>query len=323
MIIRPSLSGSLEKSVPPPLDIDGMPSPRLAYSLRKLRSGYTGAALRVRRGSDNTEADVYFYNQKEVTLNSMTSSGDTLQVFIGGETAFVTKWYNQSAETTKPDAVQTTTGRQPELISSGTFNNGIKFVTTGGFSAYGDYFQVNSYRLPNTDDNHTLLWMGRIFAFSTGGGAVVGLITNLDNFNDGAEMIAGINGTATNGDFRLAVDSHDEDSSSHYPANKNTICIGSYDRTRSTAQGGAGTSQIVRVNGNQTTKNTNEDKHVGRTDRFRIGCRKISNNPLNGSCKEVMVWESFVSLALQEILEKNIAIYHNTDLTNDPTPFNK
>ena len=33
-----------------------------AYSLRKLRSGYTGSAIRVRRSSDNTERDMGFYD---------------------------------------------------------------------------------------------------------------------------------------------------------------------------------------------------------------------------------------------------------------------
>ena len=126
MIIRPSMSGIFEKHVETPLDISGMPTARLAYGLRLLRAAYTGAAIRVRRDSDSTEADVYFYNQKEVTLNSLTSAGSTLRDFVGSDTAYVTKWYNQSAETTKPDATQTTTSKQPELISAGTFNKGIK-----------------------------------------------------------------------------------------------------------------------------------------------------------------------------------------------------
>ena len=305
MIIRPSFSGLYEKNVEPPLDITGMPTARLAYGLRKLRSAYTGAALRVRRSSDDTEADVYFYNQKEVTLNSLTSAGSTLRDFVGSDTAYVTKWYNQSAEATKPDATQTTTSKQPELISAGTFNKGIKFVTAGGYTAAGDYLQVDSYRLPNTDDDFTLIWAGQVFDFT----GTIGLISNLDNFNDGVELIG-----TTGPVYRIAIDSHDLDSSSGEATNTNTLVIGSYDRARSTGQGGDGTSQILRINATQYTKDTDEDKHVGRSDRFRIGCRKISNNPLNGASYEVLVFESFVSLALQAELEKNIAIYNKIDL---------
>ena len=306
MIIRPSMSGIFEKHVETPLDISGMPTARLAYGLRLLRAAYTGAAIRVRRDSDDTEADVYFYNQKEVTLNSMTSAGSTLRDFVGSNSAFVTKWYNQSAETTKPDAVQTTTSRQPELISSGVFNRGLKCVTSGGYSAAGDYLQVNSYRLPNTDDNFSLVMACEVFNFSGAGG----LISNLDNFNDGAEMIY-----LSTAAYRLAVDAYDEDSASGYPTYTRTIVSSTYDRGRSSAQGGDGKSMIVRVSGTETTRDVNEDKHVARTDRFRIGCRRINNNPFNGIIREVFVWESAVSDALQLLLEDNLAIYNEVDLS--------
>ena len=305
MIIRPSFSGLYEKNVEPPLDITGMPTARLAYGLRKLRSAYTGAALRVRRSSDDTEADVYFYNQKEVTLNSLTSAGSTLRDFVGSDTAYVTKWYNQSAEATKPDATQTTTSKQPELISAGTFNKGIKFVTAGGYTAAGAYLQVNSYRLPNTDDNFSLVMACEVFDFTGAGG----LITNLDNFNDGAEMIY-----LSGGSYRLAVDAYDEDSASGYPTYTRTIVSSYYDRSRSSAQGGDGKSMILRVSGVETTRDVNEDKHIGRSDRFRIGCRRINNNPFNGIIREAFVWESAVSDALKLLLEDNLAIYNEVDL---------
>ena len=40
-----------------------------AYSLRKLRSGYTGSAIRVRRSSDNTERDIRFWNNELDTVD--------------------------------------------------------------------------------------------------------------------------------------------------------------------------------------------------------------------------------------------------------------
>jgi len=318
MIIRPSFSGLFEKNVEPPLDISGMPTARIAYGLRKLRSAYTGAALRIRRSSDNTETDVNFYNGKEVTLNSTVDAGGTLRDFVGSDTAYVTTWYNQSGNTstqagggswtgypTAPNAVQTTTGRQPELISSGVVNNALKFVTAGGWTTYGDYFQVNQYRLPNSPDDFTLVWVGQVFDYTNAGG----IISNLDNFNDGVETLY-----LTDASFRLALDANDEDSAGGYAADANMSMIASYDRARASAQGGDGKSQIVRINGNETTRDTNEDKHIGRSDRFRIGVRKISNSPLNGTCREVFVWESQLSDALQVELEKNMAVYNEINL---------
>jgi hypothetical protein len=329
MIIRPSLSGSLGKNVIPPLDIEGMPTARLAYGLRKLRSAYTGPALRVRNGTTNVEADVYFYNNKEVTNNSMTSAGVTLQHFLGdGVAGYVPKWYNQSGNTstqagggswtgydTDPDAVMTTGSRQPVLVVDGVNIRarkqapGLKFETSGGWSAAGDYMQVNQYRLPNgNNDAHTLIWVGQLMSLANH----CGIIGNLDNFNDGVELIF-----LSPSGFRYSVDAHDEDTGNGFVRDdRNTIVIGSYDYSRATGAGGDGTSHVVRVNGNQTTRDTYEDKHIGRSDRFRLGARRISNSPLDGTMAEIFVFESFVSLELQALLETNIAIYNNIDLTN-------
>jgi hypothetical protein len=318
MIIRPSLSGLFQRNVIPPLDISGMPTARLAYSLRKLRAAYTGYALRV-RNSSGTEADVEFYNDKEVTSESMTSAGSTLRDFAGGGDVTVPKWYNQSGNTstqagggswsgyaTAPDAVQTTSGRQPLLMVSGAkTKNALKFETVGGHYAYGDYFQVNNYRLPNSPDDFTLVWAGQIFSFS--GGA--GLLVDLDNFNDGVELTGN-----TSVAYNVSVDSHDLASAASQPTDTNMVVIGSYDRSRASAQGGDGNSQILRVNGTETTKDTNEDKHIGNRNRFRIGARKDNKNPIDGTCREAFVWESQLSAALQVALEKNMAVYNEIDL---------
>jgi hypothetical protein len=44
----------------PSLLLDDYPNATVAYSLRKLRTAYTGAAIRVRRSSDNAEQDINF-----------------------------------------------------------------------------------------------------------------------------------------------------------------------------------------------------------------------------------------------------------------------
>jgi hypothetical protein len=82
-----------------------------AYSLRKLRTAYTGSAIRVRRSNDNTEQDIGF-----------TSSGDldtaSLKTFVGANSGFVTTWYDQS--TNARNATQTTAANQPRIINAGT-----------------------------------------------------------------------------------------------------------------------------------------------------------------------------------------------------------
>jgi hypothetical protein len=93
------------------LALDQISTPAAAaYSLRKLRTAYTGNAIRVRRSSDNTEADIGFTATGE--LNTAT-----LLAFVGTGNGFVTTWYDQSGN--GRNAAQTTAGAQPRIVSNG------------------------------------------------------------------------------------------------------------------------------------------------------------------------------------------------------------
>ena len=78
-----------------------------AYSLRLLRTDYTGSAIRVRRASDNTEQDIGFVNN-ELDTASLTS-------FCSGTNGFVKTWYDQSGN--GRDATQSTAANQPQIVS--------------------------------------------------------------------------------------------------------------------------------------------------------------------------------------------------------------
>jgi len=93
-----------------PLLLDLYPSAAAAYSLRKLRTAYTGNAIRVRRSSDNAEQDIGFVN------NVLDTS--SLTTFCGGTNGFVTTWYDQSGNVR--DIIQTTAANQPQIVSSGS-----------------------------------------------------------------------------------------------------------------------------------------------------------------------------------------------------------
>lgn len=80
-----------------------------AFSLRKLRTAYSGNTVRVRRSSDNTEQDIGFVG------NDFDSAA--FSSFIGAGQGFVSKWYNQGL--LGVDAAQATTTRQPGIILSG------------------------------------------------------------------------------------------------------------------------------------------------------------------------------------------------------------
>jgi hypothetical protein len=89
--------------------LDLYPNAAVAYSLRRLRSGYTGNAIRVRRSSDNAEQDIGFVSNVLDTASLLS--------FVGAGDGFVTTWYDQSG--LGLDATQTTAGVQPEIVTLG------------------------------------------------------------------------------------------------------------------------------------------------------------------------------------------------------------
>jgi hypothetical protein len=90
--------------------LDDYPNAAAAYSLRKLRSAYTGDVIRVRRASDNTEQNIGFVNDILDT--------SSLTTFCSGTNGFVTTWYDQSGNVR--NATQTTAANQPQIVSSGS-----------------------------------------------------------------------------------------------------------------------------------------------------------------------------------------------------------
>jgi hypothetical protein len=80
-----------------------------AFSLRRLSASYTGAVVRVRRSSDNAEADF------------TASQVNDIAAWVGsGNDGFVRTWYDQAGS--GRHAQQSTSGLQPRIVSSGSLN---------------------------------------------------------------------------------------------------------------------------------------------------------------------------------------------------------
>jgi hypothetical protein len=91
--------------------LDDYPNAAAAYSLRLLRTAYTGSAIRVRRtvGSPS-EKDIGFINNELDVAD--------LQSFCSGTNGFVTTWYDQSGN--GRNATQSTAIFQPQIVSGGS-----------------------------------------------------------------------------------------------------------------------------------------------------------------------------------------------------------
>lgn len=112
--------------------LDLYPNAGAAYSLRKLRTAYTGSAIRVRRSiipsGQPSEQDIGF-----VTGQLDTAS---LLAFCGAGNGFVTTWYDQSGNAR--NATQTTQANQPQIVNSGVIiiSNGEPIIDFNGTNSY-------------------------------------------------------------------------------------------------------------------------------------------------------------------------------------------
>lgn len=104
-----------------------------AWSIyRKLRAAYAGAAIRVRRSSDNTEQDIGFSG------NFLDTSA--LTTFVGANDGFVVKGYDQT--TNARDIIQTgDTTKQPKIVSAGSILIGSTGLPMALFDGSNDWMK--------------------------------------------------------------------------------------------------------------------------------------------------------------------------------------
>jgi len=143
---------------PTDLLLDKNPDAAAAYSLRKLRRTYAGPAVKVRRASDNVEADVYFDRNNEVSLESRVANvsetttgssqgsatftlavptlgeflGDADYVSGGATDGFVVVWYDQAKSN---NAEQLAAANQPKIYDATT---GVVLDSNGDATLDGD-----------------------------------------------------------------------------------------------------------------------------------------------------------------------------------------
>jgi len=81
---------------------------RAAYSLRIVRTGYTGNVIEVRRSSDDTLSS---FTAEQIT-------DGTLETWVGAGSGYIRTWFNQSISLNH-DLIQTTNSNQPIIVDSG------------------------------------------------------------------------------------------------------------------------------------------------------------------------------------------------------------
>lgn len=121
-----SIAKIVGQDVPPSYLLDTYTGSVAAYSVRKLNSSYTGACMRVREASGNTETDIGFDSNGYLDTAAIASH-------CGSAIGYVTKWYSQSTSGgtgSGNDAVQATSSQQPRIYdgSSVYSDNGLAAI---------------------------------------------------------------------------------------------------------------------------------------------------------------------------------------------------
>jgi len=120
---------------------------RCAYSMRRLFGVYTGPQIRLRRGSDNVEVNVWFDNNGDVSvIQGVTNANIT--TWLNGATGYITTWYDQSSISN--NLTQTTLSLQPSLVYD---------IALGGFTVYflnQTLFCSNVFGTSTVGDMHVL-----------------------------------------------------------------------------------------------------------------------------------------------------------------------
>jgi hypothetical protein len=131
-------------AAPPTPLLDDYPNAAAAYSLRLLRSAYTGDAIGVR--IDTTGQPEYNIGFVDGELDVATLEG----YCTGGLNAYVKTWYDQSGNGI--NATQTTAASQPQIVSSGSV-----LLQNNKPAIYfdGSNYQLNGIALSNYITNST------------------------------------------------------------------------------------------------------------------------------------------------------------------------
>jgi hypothetical protein len=247
------------------------------YSLRLMRTAYTGALIRVRRSSDNTELDInanVFGELDTVSLLDFAGTGD----------AFCKVWYDQSGNAN--DATQTTTANQPKIVSSGAVivENGKPAVE---FDGSNDQINLASYPFTGTDISvfsivKTSETVAGMNAYSFGDASNIFSHT----FNRSSSSTWGVAYSTTGPQYRQG-DTYNQAQSLFTQLNTGTTTTGYRDGTQG----------------------TQSNLCFGSFSQSVIGS-KYNGNYLNGTIQEVVIYDSNKSTDRTNI-ESNINTFYS------------
>ncbi len=284
LALSPSFGSAASSSILDRLSV----SSSAAYSLRKLRNAYTGNAIRVRRSSDNAEADIGF-----TTIGDLDTAA--LLTFVGSGSGFVTTWYDQSGN--NRNATQTTAANQPRIVNSGVLEavNGKPAISFDGLTQF-----LNLPTSGAPTQNSSLIG---VFQTTNSVFGAAGFI-NISNGTYNPEIRLGVGTGGSTTTYRAYWNVHyaTTDNPAVNFQNRSVFNV-------SFAASGGVTTNTVRVNGSEALSASRGGTWTGASE-FTIGRYIIPDAMRAGIVQELISFPSVLSTADRQTLERNMGDYY-------------
>lgn len=178
--------------------LDAISDAALAYSLRKLRTSYSGPAIRVRRTSDNAEQDIGFSG------NALNTAA--IESFCSGTDGRVATWYDQTGN--NRNVTQGTTTAQPIIATTGVVatSNGlpaVDFVANNHFMQSASLSIAQPYSFFEVIEIETTAAQEFVHSTSTSGPSFISVNTNRHRIAAPTQLDSAVILTAARGQFSL------------------------------------------------------------------------------------------------------------------------
>ena len=253
--------------------LDTYTSAVVGYSLRRLRTAYTGNAINVRRTVNPASTDIGFDSDGNLDTTALLA-------FCGAGDGYVVKWYDQVGSN---DLIQNTTANQPQIVDAGTVRtlNGKPALY---FDGSNDSIAHATSFAPNPDGHFTLACVFSMRAVGASAQFVVNSwasTTANQNF-----QLAMLNTGVGRVGYRFDNNQFPRnDTSSAISTNTQYITTAHYDR------GEADSYWNGTYEGDKFSQSIGTADPNNVTQGFRVGARSYdSANPLDGMVQEVVLW---------------------------------
>ena len=277
-----------------------------AYSaIRRLKSTWTGALIRVQRSSDSTEQDIGYGADNLLDTTALLA-------FVGAGTGKVVKWYNQAGS-----SAHDLSAAEPKIVQSGALETAINSNPSIYFDGTGDFFVspvVASGGGLNTfisaGSGYTML----VTARPTAGGANADAtayqnVAVLGGYTEGYQGIFIKSGTPARAQFYNYDGSHDVvgvDLASALP-DAAVLVI------RHTGTGGTLSGYVNGGTGASTSSTTNGTTS---TNRLGVGAGFSGSTTLTGHISEVIVFNRPLVAADTNLIGASMALYAGETWSN-------